>query len=175
MGGRLPTLRLITRKRAAIAAWFLLGVGRGISPVETGFHGVPGDEAQSRFEEAFEILQMGLDPDVPEVTFHGKYYDIESAPVVTKTVQQPFIPWYATATPDKARWCARLAMPMLALVPSQMVRTLTDAYRDEWASLGRAAADLPPLGISRQVVLADTAPSAAQSSADPLRRVAAAR
>jgi alkanesulfonate monooxygenase SsuD/methylene tetrahydromethanopterin reductase-like flavin-dependent oxidoreductase (luciferase family) len=99
---------------------------------------------------------MGLDPGVSEVTFHGKYYDIESAPVVTKTVQQPFIPWYATKTPDKARWCARLAMPMLALVPSQAVRVLTDAYREEWASLGRAEADLPPLGISRQIVIADT-------------------
>ncbi len=61
---------------------------------------------------------MGLDPDVPEVTFHGKYYDIDSAPVVTKPVQQPLIPWYATRTPDKARWCARLGMPMMALVPS---------------------------------------------------------
>jgi alkanesulfonate monooxygenase SsuD/methylene tetrahydromethanopterin reductase-like flavin-dependent oxidoreductase (luciferase family) len=134
----------------------VLGVGRGVSPVETGFHGVPGDEAQARFDEAFEILQMGLDPDVPEVTFHGKYYDIDSAPVVTKPVQKPLIPWYATATPDKARWCARLGMPMLALVPSPRVRTLTDAYKAEWAALGRAEADLPPLGISRQIVLADT-------------------
>ena len=99
---------------------------------------------------------MGLDPDVPEVTFHGKYYDIDSAPVVTKPVQQPLTPWYATATPDKARWCARLGMPMMALVPSPKVRTLTDAYKAEWAALGRAEADLPPLGISRQIVVADT-------------------
>jgi alkanesulfonate monooxygenase SsuD/methylene tetrahydromethanopterin reductase-like flavin-dependent oxidoreductase (luciferase family) len=83
---------------------------------------------------------------VPEITFHGTFYDIESAPVVTKPVQRPFIPWYATRTPDKARWCARLGMPMLALVPSRAVRVLTDAYREEWASLGRAEADLPPLG-----------------------------
>ena len=134
----------------------VLGVGRGVSPVETGFHGVPGSEAQPRFDEAFEILQMGLDPDVPEVTFHGKYYDIDAAPVVTKPVQRPLIPWYATRTPDKARWCARLGMPMMALVPSPEVRTLTDAYKAEWAALGRAEADLPPLGISRQIVVADT-------------------
>src|SRR6202167_3396288 len=44
----------------------VLGVGRGVSPVETGFHGVPGAEAQPRFDEAFEILQLGLAPDVPE-------------------------------------------------------------------------------------------------------------
>src|ERR1700727_4111382 len=94
----------------------VLGVGRGISPIETGFHGVPGDEAQGRFDEAFEILRLGLSSDV--VDFHGKFYDIDSAPVVTRPVQQPLIPWYATRTPDKARWCARLRMPMLALVPS---------------------------------------------------------
>jgi alkanesulfonate monooxygenase SsuD/methylene tetrahydromethanopterin reductase-like flavin-dependent oxidoreductase (luciferase family) len=132
----------------------VLGVGRGVSPVETGFHGVPGDEAQPRFDEAFEILLQGLSSDV--VNFHGRYYDIDSAPVVTRPVQQPLIPWYATRTPDKARWCAQLRMPMLALVPSPAVRVLTDAYREEWASLGRDEADLPPLGISRQIVLADT-------------------
>jgi alkanesulfonate monooxygenase SsuD/methylene tetrahydromethanopterin reductase-like flavin-dependent oxidoreductase (luciferase family) len=132
----------------------VLGVGRGVSPIETGFHGVPGPEAQPRFDEAFEILRLGLSSDV--VDFHGTYYDIDSAPVVTRPVQQPLIPWYATRTPDKARWCARLGMPMMALVPSPQVRVLTDAYRAEWAVLGRAEADLPPLGVSRQIVVAET-------------------
>jgi alkanesulfonate monooxygenase SsuD/methylene tetrahydromethanopterin reductase-like flavin-dependent oxidoreductase (luciferase family) len=132
----------------------VLGVGRGVSPIETGFHGVPGAEAQPRFDEAFEILRLGLSSDV--VDFHGTYYDIDSAPVVTRPVQQPLIPWYATRTPDKARWCARLGMPMMALVPSPQVRVLTDAYKAEWAALGRAEADLPPLGVSRQIVVAET-------------------
>ena len=99
------------------------------------------------------------------VDFHGAYYDIDSAPVVTKPVQQPLIPWYATRTPDKARWCARLGMPMMALVPSPAVRTLTDAYKDEWAALGRAEADLPPLGVSRQIVVADTTEKAQEIAA----------
>ncbi|HEY6494251.1 MAG TPA: LLM class flavin-dependent oxidoreductase [Trebonia sp.] len=141
----------------------VLGVGRGVSPVETGFHGVPGDEAQPRFDEAFEILRMGLSSDL--VDFHGTYYDIDAAPVVTRPVQQPLIPWYATRTPDKARWCARLGMPMMALVPSPEVRTLTDAYRAEWAALGRPDADLPPLGVSRQIVLAETTEKAQEIAA----------
>ena len=132
----------------------VLGVGRGVSPIEIGFHGVPEAEAEPRFAEAFEILRMGLSSDV--VDFHGKYFDIDSAPVAMRPVQQPLIPWYATRTPEKARWCARLGMPMLALVPSPQVRLLTDAYRAEWAALGRAEADLPPLGVSRQIVVADT-------------------
>jgi len=130
-----------------------LGVGRGISPIETSFHGVPGAETQERFDEAFSILQMGLTSDT--VDFHGKYYDITDAPVVTRPVQRPHPPlWYGTRTLDRARWCARLGMPMMALVPSERVRSLTDAYRAEWAALGRDEADLPPLGITRSVVVA---------------------
>lgn len=136
-----------------------LGVGRGISPVETGFHGVPGDETQERFDEAFEVLRTGLSG-VAAVDFHGKYYDITNAPVVTQPVQQPPPLWYGTRTLEKARWCARLRMPMMALVPSPAVRPLTDAYRAEWASLGRPDADLPPLGITRSVVVAPTSDEA---------------
>jgi alkanesulfonate monooxygenase SsuD/methylene tetrahydromethanopterin reductase-like flavin-dependent oxidoreductase (luciferase family) len=72
-------------------------------------------------------------------------------------VQRPHPPlWYGTRTLDRARWCARLGMPMMALVPSERVRPLTDAYRAEWAALGRDEADLPPLGITRSVVVAET-------------------
>lgn len=132
-----------------------LGVGRGISPIETGFHGVPGEQTQERFDEAFEILRTGLSGDT--VNFHGKYYQIDDAPVVTRPVQRPHPPlWYGTRTLDRALWCARLGMPMMALVPSTQVRPLTDAYKTEWAALGRAEAGLPPLGITRSVVVADT-------------------
>lgn len=132
-----------------------LGVGRGISPIETSFHSVPGEETQPRFDEAFEVLRAGLTSDT--VDFHGKYYQISNAPVVTRPVQRPHPPlWYGTRTADRARWCARLGMPMMALVPSQNVRTLTDIYRDEWTAVGRDLADLPPLGITRSVVVART-------------------
>lgn len=83
-----------------------LGVGRGISPIETSFHGVPSDQAQGRFDEAFEILSMELTSDT--VDFHGKYYQIDSAPVVTRPLQQPLPLWYGARTLDRARWCARL-------------------------------------------------------------------
>ena len=136
-----------------------LGVGRGISPIETGFHGVPGAETQERFDEAFAVLRTGLSG-ATSVDFHGKYYDITNAPVVTQPVQDPVPLWYGTRTLEKAQWCARLGMPMMALVPSQAVRTLTDAYKAEWASLGRPADDLPPLGISRNMVLAPTSEEA---------------
>jgi alkanesulfonate monooxygenase SsuD/methylene tetrahydromethanopterin reductase-like flavin-dependent oxidoreductase (luciferase family) len=153
----LPPMRMIEEAATLdqlTGGRLVLGVGRGISPIETGFHGVPGAEAQGRFDEAFEILRLGLASDV--VDYHGKYYQIDSAPVVTHPLQRPLPLWYATMTLERARWCARLAMPMMALVPSARVRPLTDAYRAEWAALGRDPAELPPLGISRQIVIADS-------------------
>jgi alkanesulfonate monooxygenase SsuD/methylene tetrahydromethanopterin reductase-like flavin-dependent oxidoreductase (luciferase family) len=75
-------------------------------------------------------------------------------------VQDPVPLWYGTRTLDRALWCARLGMPMMALVPSPAVRPLTDAYRAEWSSLGRSLADLPALGITRSVVVADSAADA---------------
>ena len=137
-----------------------LGVGRGVSPAELAFHGVSGEEeAQGRFDEAFAILRQGLTSD--SVTFDGKYYKLLDAPVTSRPVQRPHPPlWYGTRTLAKAQWCARLGMPMMALVPSQAVRALTDAYKAEWASLGRSVDDLPPLGISRNMVLAPTSEEA---------------
>jgi len=137
-----------------------LGVGRGVSPAELAFHGVSSqEEAQGRFDEALAILRQGLTSD--SVTFHGKYYTLDDAPVTSRPVQRPHPPlWYGTRTLAKAHWCARLAMPMIALVPSHDVRTLTDAYKTEWTSLGRRAGDLPPLGISRNLVLAPTSAEA---------------
>jgi alkanesulfonate monooxygenase SsuD/methylene tetrahydromethanopterin reductase-like flavin-dependent oxidoreductase (luciferase family) len=136
-----------------------LGVGRGISPIETSFHGVPGPETQDRFNEAFEILRTGLTSQT--VSFQGRYYQIDNAPMVTRPVQRPHPPlWYGARTLDRALWCARLGMPMMALVPSEQVRPLTDAYRAEWASLGRPDSGLPPLGVTRSMVVAPTSEDA---------------
>ena len=53
---------------------------------------------------------------------------------------------------------------MMALVPSQAVRALTDAYKAEWTSLGRSADALPPLGITRNMVLAPTSEEAMKTA-----------
>jgi hypothetical protein len=47
-------------------------------------------------------------------------------------------------------------MNALALLPTPVVREVTDRYRMEWAAQGNAAEDLPLLGAVRHVVLAGT-------------------
>src|SRR5437016_2350872 len=58
----------------------------------------------------------------------------------------------------------RVIEEAVALVPSQAVRALTDAYKAEWTSLGRSADALPPLGITRNMVLAPTSEEAMKTA-----------
>lgn len=57
---------------------------------------------------------------------------------------------------DGAVWPARHAINIVAGASVAKVREITDRYRTEWAALGRAAEELPFLGINRFVVCADT-------------------
>ncbi|HMI71374.1 MAG TPA: LLM class flavin-dependent oxidoreductase, partial [Solirubrobacteraceae bacterium] len=45
---------------------------------------------------------------------------------------------------------------VVALLPAAMVKPITDAYRQEWEARGRAADDIPFMGVSRLVVVAET-------------------
>lgn len=57
--------------------------------------------------------------------------------------------------PGAAAWAAANAVNVAGLAGAQVVRPAMDRYRAEWAALGRAAADLPFLGVNRNVVLAE--------------------
>jgi alkanesulfonate monooxygenase SsuD/methylene tetrahydromethanopterin reductase-like flavin-dependent oxidoreductase (luciferase family) len=130
-----------------------LGIGRGISPVETGFFGVPADETPDRFAEAMDILRLGLTSG--SVDYHGRFYDLSEVPVVVRPLQQPHPPlWYGVRVPERAVWAARQGLRMMALLPSERVKPLTDAYYGEWKSVGHTGA--PLAGVNRMMVLADS-------------------
>jgi alkanesulfonate monooxygenase SsuD/methylene tetrahydromethanopterin reductase-like flavin-dependent oxidoreductase (luciferase family) len=132
-----------------------LGVGAGVSPVEVGFFGVAWDTRRERFAEAFDILLEGLRSD--ELTYHGPTYDFDAVPMTLAPVQRPHPPlWFGISRPERAAWAASHEVNTVALLPAAMVRPITDAYRAEWAALGRASDDLPFMGVSRNIVVADT-------------------
>jgi alkanesulfonate monooxygenase SsuD/methylene tetrahydromethanopterin reductase-like flavin-dependent oxidoreductase (luciferase family) len=45
---------------------------------------------------------------------------------------------------------------VVSLGPAERARAIADRYRDEWRALGRDAATLPMIGITRHVVVAET-------------------
>jgi alkanesulfonate monooxygenase SsuD/methylene tetrahydromethanopterin reductase-like flavin-dependent oxidoreductase (luciferase family) len=132
-----------------------LGVGAGVSPVEVGFFGVDWDSRRERFDEAFEVLLKGLS--VEELTHHGAYHRFDAVPMTLAPVQRPHPPlWFGISRPERAAWAAQHEVNVVALLPAGMVRPITDRYREEWAALGRAPDELPFMGVSRIVVVAET-------------------
>lgn len=134
---------------------FEFGVGRGVSPIEVGFYGVAPEAGPRQFPEALRLIKQGLTAD--ELTFRGEFYQFEKVPMVLHPVQKPYPPlWYGVVAPDTAHWAALEGAHMVTLLPSDGARAVIDRYKAEWAKFGRSEEDLPLMGLSRLVVLADT-------------------
>src|SRR5262252_1705924 len=127
---------------------FLFGVGRGISPVEVGFFGVDFGRGMQQFTEALEVIRRGLTED--ELTYHGEFYKFDRVPMVLKPAQLPHPPlWYGLSRPETVRWAAENDVNVVTFL--RETRSLTDAYRAEWKTLGKG--ELPLLGLTRHIVL----------------------
>ena len=130
---------------------FLFGVGRGISPVEVGFYGVDFGRGTQQFTEALEVIRRGLTHD--ELTFDGEFYKFDAVPMVLKPAQRPHPPlWYGISRPETVSWAVANDVNVVTFL--RETRSLTDAYRAEWKALGKG--ELPLLGLTRHIVLADT-------------------
>jgi len=131
---------------------FQLGVGRGVSPIELGFHGLDMAEQRGRFDEALEVLTRGLSSEV--LDFAGEYYAYDTVPMALHPVQKPHPPlWYGAGSPDSIRWCAQNGVNMVTLALGERVRQVTDLYRAEWQGSPDA---IPLIGVSRHVLVADS-------------------
>jgi alkanesulfonate monooxygenase SsuD/methylene tetrahydromethanopterin reductase-like flavin-dependent oxidoreductase (luciferase family) len=131
---------------------FQLGVGRGVSPIELGFHGLDMAEQRGRFEEALEVLTRGLSSEV--LDFEGQFYRYDKVPMALRPVQRPHPPlWYGAGSPDSIRWCAQNGVNMVTLALGERVRQATDLYRSEWSGAPNA---IPLMGVSRHIVVADS-------------------
>jgi alkanesulfonate monooxygenase SsuD/methylene tetrahydromethanopterin reductase-like flavin-dependent oxidoreductase (luciferase family) len=148
---------------------FELGVGRGISPYELGYHGVDAADAPAMYREALDLLLLALTQEV--VSFEGRFWRCAEVPVVLRPAQRPHPPlWYACATPEAAVWPARHGVNVVCNAPAPRVAEIIARYRAEWAASGRAAAALPRLGLSRAVVIAEDGGEARQAAARGWRR-----
>jgi len=148
---------------------FELGVGRGISPYELGYHGVDAAESPAMYREALDLLLMAMTQD--SVTFEGRWWRCDDVPVVLRPKQQPHPPlWYACATPEAAVWPARNAVNVVCNAPAPRVAEIVARYRAEWEAAGRPGGTLPRLGLSRAIVVAGTADEAMAAARRGWRR-----
>jgi alkanesulfonate monooxygenase SsuD/methylene tetrahydromethanopterin reductase-like flavin-dependent oxidoreductase (luciferase family) len=84
---------------------------------------------------------------------------------VLKPVQRPHPPlWYGILTPDAAYWAALEKAHIVTLLPPEPARAIIERYRLKWKKLSRASDELPLMGISRHVVLAETTSAAVRTA-----------
>jgi alkanesulfonate monooxygenase SsuD/methylene tetrahydromethanopterin reductase-like flavin-dependent oxidoreductase (luciferase family) len=129
---------------------FELGVGRGISPIETAYYGVNPDHRQKMYLEALAILRQALTSRT--VTFRGEFYDYADVPVEIEPFQKPHPPfWAGVGTPDGGESAGHNGFNMVANTLTPQVRAITDRYRAAFT-----ATHTPLLGLARFVIMCET-------------------
>jgi alkanesulfonate monooxygenase SsuD/methylene tetrahydromethanopterin reductase-like flavin-dependent oxidoreductase (luciferase family) len=135
----------------------LLGVGRGGALVEHQRYGVAADPptAQAMYHEAFEVLMRACASDV--LDFEGKFYRCKDFLVTAKPLQRPHPPiWYGAPNPEAIEWAAPRGVNVVSLGPASRARDISIRYRGLWGALKRKGDDLPMIGITRHVVVAES-------------------
>ncbi len=133
----------------------LLGVGRGISPVELRLFGLDPEQAPAMYAEALEVILRGMTR--PMLDFAGSHYNYQDVPMEMTPFQIPHPPlWYGLARVDSIPWAAQHKVNIVGNLPPSGMRRLTDAYRAEWERIGNDPAELPLMGVGRHVVVAET-------------------
>jgi alkanesulfonate monooxygenase SsuD/methylene tetrahydromethanopterin reductase-like flavin-dependent oxidoreductase (luciferase family) len=131
------------------------GVGRGISPHEVAYYGVDPAKAQAIYIEALAIIRAGLTQKT--VSFSGEHFSFKDVPIELEPVQRPHPPlWYGMARPDGVPWAAANRVNIVCNGPPPLVGQVTDRYRQEWATAGNRADDIPLMGMTRTIIVGES-------------------
>ena len=133
----------------------LLGVGRGGALLEHQRYGIDPATAQAMYHEAFAVLMQACEVEV--VNFEGRFYQFKDYVAVARPLQFPHPPlWYGAPNADAVPWAVTRGVNVISLGAASRARDIACRYRSEWAAAGRNINDLPMIGISRHIVVAET-------------------
>lgn len=134
---------------------FELGIGRGVSPFELGYHGVDAAESSAMLREGLDLLLRALTQD--SVSFAGRFWQCRDVPIVLRPKQRPHPPlWMPSATVEHAARAAQGGFATVCNGPTPRIAEIVARFRAEWTR----PAPLPCIGLSRAMVLAETAAEA---------------
>jgi alkanesulfonate monooxygenase SsuD/methylene tetrahydromethanopterin reductase-like flavin-dependent oxidoreductase (luciferase family) len=138
-----------------------IGVGRGVSPFELGYHKVVHADSRDIFIDAFDCLTAALTHDT--FSYEGKHYTYKDVPMALRPLQQPLPPfWYGSSNTTGAAWSGEHGMHFVANGPTAYAKVNIDAYREALAKRGGAASPKPEfrggaaIGALRHIVVAET-------------------
>ena len=140
-----------------------LGVGRGVSAIESEFMGIRGgvEESRARYRETLDILFAACGAAV--LDFEGRYHSYKGLELQLKPLQQPYPPlWFPSSDPSSIEFTARHGYHTVALGPPRASKGLFERYREAWVrhrgEPGRHNAHVaaPKLGRVQHVLVAET-------------------
>ena len=138
-----------------------IGVGRGVSPFELGYHRVDHADSRNIFFDAYECLVKGLSNET--LTHEGKYYAYKDVPMPMRPLQKPHPAfWYGSSNTIGAKWAGEQGMHFAANGGTAHAKVNIDAYKAALAARGGAAQPKAEfkggaaIGILRHIFVADT-------------------
>jgi hypothetical protein len=112
-----------------------IGVGRGVSPFELAYYGVPFLDSREIFEEALDVIVAGLRNS--RLTHRGAHYRFQDVPIELRPRQRPNPQfWYGVTSPESLMLAARRGMNMVGGGPVSMLKETAARFREEFASQG---------------------------------------
>jgi alkanesulfonate monooxygenase SsuD/methylene tetrahydromethanopterin reductase-like flavin-dependent oxidoreductase (luciferase family) len=146
---------------------FLLGIGKGISPIEVGYYGVDFKKADRIFGEALTVIKQALTEQA--VNFAGEFFRFNNVPFELTPFRKPHPPlWYGVVSPDSAERAAHAGMSFISNSTAAIVRTKVERYRAAHQALSDAP--VPKFGKNRYIVLAETEEKALEIGRRAYRR-----
>jgi len=139
-----------------------LGVGRGVSPIESAYLGIANiEESRERYREVLDIFFAASQTDV--LNFSGKYYHYKDVELHNHLVQKPYPPlWFPSSDKNSIDFTAKHGYHTVLNTSHAETRNLYAQYRETWVKHqndpGRHNAHVkaPRLGKSQLIVVADS-------------------
>ena len=123
---------------------------------------------QERYFETSDIILRALQSET--LTYQGKYYSFDKVPITLRPIQKPHPELrYATRTPESFAWAAKMGANTVTVAFDEQVREMTNIYKKAWVEAGRNIEDLPLVGVSRHIVVAETDKEERRSPPEPTR------
>ena len=121
---------------------FELGIGRGVSPFELGYHGVDAAESPAMLREGLDLLLRALTQE--EVSFEGRFWQCRDVPIVLRPKQRPHPPlWMPSATVEHAARAAQGGFATVCNGPTERIAEIVARFRSRMDAAGAAALHRP--------------------------------
>jgi alkanesulfonate monooxygenase SsuD/methylene tetrahydromethanopterin reductase-like flavin-dependent oxidoreductase (luciferase family) len=146
---------------------FLLGIGKGISPIEVGYYGIDYKNADKMFGESFAVIRQALTQKT--VDFEGEFFRFKNVPMELEPFRKPHPPlWYGVVNPDSAERAAKAGMNIISNTTATLVKAKIERFNGAYQ--GKPGAEPPKFGMVRYMVLADSEDKALEIGRRAYRR-----